>query len=54
MELLLGVLLGCASYALLCRWLARKVKQEIGREIALSVRERKPAQGKRQLGTRGF
>ena len=28
-EMLLGILLGGASYALLCKWLAYRVKKEI-------------------------
>ncbi len=52
MELLFGVLLGCLSYTLLCKWLAQKVKEEIQGGLSdkqAKVRKPKTLRGKRQL-----
>ena len=50
MGLLFGMLLGCASYTLLCKWLARKVKQEVMGANRKSVSLRKLAKRERPLG----
>ena len=52
MELLFGMLLGGASYVLLCKWLAHRVKKEIYGDAG-KVSLRKLAQSKRKLGEAG-
>ncbi len=51
-EMLLGMLLGGASYALLCKWLAYRVNKEIYGDTG-KVSLRKLTESKRKLGGAG-
>ncbi len=50
--MLLGILLGGASYVLLCKWLAYRVKKEIYGDTG-KVSLRKLTESKRKLGGAG-